>query len=683
MVATFVAAAPIVQIPLASLEDPFYAEPTGLEHYKPGDILRSRKLDANLRSYYFPMYAKNVWQLMVRSLDSFDQPTTVVTTVIEPFNGNSSRILSYNFAEDSSLIECAVSYATQYDAPFTGNVVIESQMAFVSAALQQGWWINAPEFEGPKAAYSAGRQSGYASLFSVKGLLSSAQITDVDPNAEVVMSGTSSGSMAAGWAAALQPKYAPELNTNMKGAALGGFYTNIAAMIHAVDGTAYAGMISSSLTGLGNAYPEFAERLATVFAPSTWKLLNQAGKECLVYSSTFMSFSEVFTGSHRWVSTGHRIFRDKYVSKVLKDNTLGINRNEVPEMPIFIHHGQKDSVIPFKESNDTFNNWAAWGAPSVEFAASESTHHISESVLGAPAAFTWIKERFDGVPPIQGCKQTVRHVNLMYPGITDEALELVTSATSAIFGEEMGPFHKRSMVDLDTRGLSDFVSGLEGYFGSVFSGIFNWGGSSSGTSSQNCGGATTAAPPPATTAAPNPPKTTPPPPHTTTDCNGTPTPNAPPPTTTAPSSGGSSGGSSSGGSGVSAGGSWSAGLSSWLGNLFGGYFNGSGSAGASAGSSGASAGAQGGYSAGANVGGIGGSAQATGAASAGSGAGGAGGSAGGSVGGSVSYPGGSILGSAGSNSGVSVGSGGISVGGSGGAGVSVSCTPSIWNLWLC
>ena len=41
------------------------------------------------------------------------------------------------------------------------------------------------------------------------------------------MWGYSGGTVATGWAAALQPTYAKELKSNLIGAAMGGFVTNI------------------------------------------------------------------------------------------------------------------------------------------------------------------------------------------------------------------------------------------------------------------------------------------------------------------------------------------------------------------------------------------------------------------------------------------------------------------------
>ena len=87
-----------------------------------------------------------------------------------------------------------------------------------------------------------GRQSGHGTLDSIRAILQSGNFTGVDEDAQVAMWGYSGGSLASGWAAALQPHYAPELEDNLIGAALGGFVTNITATAEATDGKLLAGL---------------------------------------------------------------------------------------------------------------------------------------------------------------------------------------------------------------------------------------------------------------------------------------------------------------------------------------------------------------------------------------------------------------------------------------------------------
>jgi hypothetical protein len=377
-------------------------------------------------------------------------------------------------------------------------------------ALEQGWWVNLPDYDAADAALVAPRQAGYNALFAVKGLLDSHKITGVNSQADVVLSGASFGSIASGWAAALQPKYAPELKSQLKGAALGSFYTNVTALINAVDGTAYAGLIPQALKGLNRAYPKFAHKLKSVLSLADRGVFDDRG-ECSSGAALELAYTEFFTGQKRLAKTGNRVFNDRYIQEVLSSNTLGVSRDEVPAIPIFIHHGEQDQIVPIKEAEQTFRNWCQWGAPSLEFAISELTSHITENIFGSPAAFTWVKDRLEGKAPNAGCDETVRFTNMMYPGLLDQGLELASSVMHAVFGSDMGAsdlvpqdgyktFMKRGVDDHSKRSLFSFFASVESYFNTTYTSIWNkWFGGKTPTTSP---GATSTAPKPTSTPKP-------------------------------------------------------------------------------------------------------------------------------------------------------------------------------------
>ena len=127
-------------------------------------------------------------------------------------------------------------------------------MYLMAPLLDQGYYVVSPDYEGPKLTFTIGKQSGQAVLNSIRAALKSGKITNIKDDAKVVMWGYSGGSLASGWAAALQPSYAPELGGNLLGAALGGFVTNITATAQATDGTVFAGIVANALGGVANEY---------------------------------------------------------------------------------------------------------------------------------------------------------------------------------------------------------------------------------------------------------------------------------------------------------------------------------------------------------------------------------------------------------------------------------------------
>ena len=65
----------------------------------------------------------------------------------------------------------------------------------------------------------------------------------------------------------------------------------------------------------------------------------------------------------------------------------------------------------------TYQNWCDAGISSLEFAEDASNGHLTEAIMGAPAALTWIIDRFDGKQTVSGCQHIQRFSNLEYPNI--------------------------------------------------------------------------------------------------------------------------------------------------------------------------------------------------------------------------------------------------------------------------
>ena len=135
------------------------------------------------------------------------------------------------------------------------TVATQIDMALMVPMLKQGYYVVSLIMRDQNP-FTVGRQSGKATLDSIRAILKSNKFTGIKSDAKVAMWGYSGGSLASGWAAALQPKYAPELKKNLIGAALGGFVTNITATAEATDGTLFAGLVPNALSGLANEYPD-------------------------------------------------------------------------------------------------------------------------------------------------------------------------------------------------------------------------------------------------------------------------------------------------------------------------------------------------------------------------------------------------------------------------------------------
>lgn len=421
-------------------EDSFYAPPDGYENAELGTVLRARIPPAQLRSIYFPINVKNAWQILVRSEDSFGNATAVVGTIIEPYNADPTKLVSYQAMEDAASSQCAPSYVILKGAPVIDNIVVELEMILVESLLSKGYYVVIPDYEGPRSAFTAGRNSGHGTLDVLRATYAFANETGLSPDAETILWGYSGGSIATGWATGLQPQYAPELSDKIIGAAVGGFATNISLTAEAVDGHLFAGLVSNAINGLSHEYYQM-DGIIDKYLNATAKAKYLYGNtHCLISSCLYFAETHIFSGSNPMVPAGWAVFRDPEVKAIIDRETLALdNGTHTPQVPFFIYQGQIDHIVPIPGAERVYENWCSNGVKSLEYNVDLTGGHLSEVVAGSPAALTWITERFEGKPPVDGCVKTKRLTNLMYPGLKNGTAHLLQSAITGFFGKDIGP----------------------------------------------------------------------------------------------------------------------------------------------------------------------------------------------------------------------------------------------------
>lgn len=424
--------------PVAPSEDSFYSTPFNISDYKNGEIINFRPVPGMIRSVYAPANVKNAWQLLVRSEDSRGKPSAAVTTVLEPFDANPEKMVSYQAAQDSSTNDCSPSYSILFNAPMK-TVLLQVEMILIQTALAKGWYVNLPDHEGLKGAFTAGIQSGKATIDSLRAALNSENITGINPEAKAGLWGYSGGTIASGWAASLQPKYAPELRKNLVGAAMGGWVTNITLTAEVTDGTIFGGFILNAVNGMLNEYPELQDILDEELEPKRKPAFKAALKKCLLSSIFDYMFLTFFSGKNSWIKSGWGFFEHSLVQEIVKNNTAALYEDGPrPEIPLFVFHGIKDEIVPFSGAQRGFTNYCKWGIDSFEFAVSNTSGHILEWAEGSGAALVWLDKMLSGEKPVEGCKKTVRSTNVLYPEADAHYRQLVHTLFSSIAGGEIG-----------------------------------------------------------------------------------------------------------------------------------------------------------------------------------------------------------------------------------------------------
>lgn len=446
--------------PLKPSKDDFYTPTWGYENAKLGEILKLRPTPGPIRSLYFQVNVKNSWQLLVRSEDALGNPTAIVTTVLEPHNGNSSRLLSYHVAEDAANIDCSPSYMYQ-DGGGLGTIPNQFEMFLLQAGLDQGYYVVAPDYESDLSAFGAGKLAGISALNSIRGALQSGLKTNIDKDAEIALWGYSGGSIPSSWAAGLQPSYAPELKGKLVGAAFGGWVTNITATAEKLDGTLFAGFVASAISGLAHQYDTIQD---VIDKEVYWYKKNHfdvSNKVCITWAIVSFLFSSFFEGPFRYVEGGWDVLRTPEVAEILDSNILGndVNKDVKPEIPIFVYEAKLDEIVPYEHAEKVFNAWCGQGMDSFEFTTSISSGHISEAVEGSGAALGWINSMFEHKEPVKGCVQHDRLNTLLHPKTFGGVIDILKAGIKNILGFEIGPndsdsdiaskFLKNKGIDVD------------------------------------------------------------------------------------------------------------------------------------------------------------------------------------------------------------------------------------------
>ena len=388
--------------PLPPSVDPFYQPPSGLEPYAPGAILRSRKV----ATAYFGLVPNPVeaWQLLYRTTAINGTAIASVTTVFRPFKAKSDRFVSFHTAYDGAARTgiCDPSYSYRLLTPQVG-LVASAEFLLLQAFILDGNIVSSPDYEGPDAAYGAGRLSGTCALDSMRAVANFRSTLGFSSDTpKVVGYGYSGGAIATGWAASLHYLYAPELA--IQGWVHGGTPANLTGTTVHIDGTLFAGFIPQALAGLsapstyGAELMPFIDKSFTQYGKS---VLNTAEQICGAENTITFAFQSV--QDVKVQNLGDQVFYDHTVASVLQRNIMGRTANETPTAPVYMFHGSADEIIPYANATTLRDDWCGYGA-SVQFVTFTNGGHATTEVIGFPGALKFVQAAFAGTVA-SGCSE--------------------------------------------------------------------------------------------------------------------------------------------------------------------------------------------------------------------------------------------------------------------------------------
>ncbi|OJJ06463.1 hypothetical protein ASPVEDRAFT_326696 [Aspergillus versicolor CBS 583.65] len=385
-------------------QDPWYTAPEGFEQTDPGTVLRIRPGNDSL----LPALGTNlssVWTVLYRTTDSFDKPSWAVTTLLvpsKPLLANGTRLLSYQIPYNTNNVDYSPSYT------------LESQFASafsdLTPALSRGWYVNIPDFEGPRAAFSVSVEAAHATLDSIRAVINVDR--GLTQQTRVALWGYSGGSMPSEFSAEIAPYYAPEID--LVGVAIGGLVTNVTNALDVVDGTFYAGLNMLAILGVSARYPEVEAYLDTTLksdGPYNKTSFLSAGK-----MATFEAFSFFANQSVSDYFSNGEAYLDAPQLRPARERNWQMGAYFTPRAPLYVYKAIQDELSPVGDTDVLVDNYCTDGA-NILYERNTVGSHQDEYVYGSASAYAWLVSVLEGryakvYNPV-GC--TIRDVTVSVP----------------------------------------------------------------------------------------------------------------------------------------------------------------------------------------------------------------------------------------------------------------------------
>ncbi|ORY68874.1 secretory lipase-domain-containing protein [Pseudomassariella vexata] len=331
--------------PIPPKKDPWYTPPD--KHWvskPPGTLLRVREAPGN---FTLLKHAHKVYNLMFRTTNSQNQSEWAVTTVFFPKSPAISKdgvlpLLSYLIPYESACLDASPSYSlSEYLAGERLNVAVRDNIV---KALGNGWLVDIPDYEGPKASYFAGQMAGHATLDSIRAHLKVFAEHMPLIKLRYAMLGYSGGAQAVEFAAELQLKYAPELI--FSGAALGGVPANALDFFRACSGTIWSGAVVQAIVGVMNQFDKVEQ-----YAMS---LLKREKRDEFLSAREMTIDESLRRFANKNISNYFKTGEDgmeNVISKEVLASDCTMGNLGTPQMPMFIYQSIHDEAMPIKNTD--------------------------------------------------------------------------------------------------------------------------------------------------------------------------------------------------------------------------------------------------------------------------------------------------------------------------------------------
>ncbi|MBB4855944.1 hypothetical protein HNP40_003358 [Mycobacteroides chelonae] len=355
--------------------EPPYLDDTG----SPGDLLRAEPMTARL----LPGVAMSAraWRVLYRSTNAAGDPIAVSGVILVPDAPNplSPRPL-LGFAPGTQGLARSVAALSRQLA-----IGVEYEAFFLSAAVRRGWVVAVTDYPGLGTPgvhpYAIGKINGRAVLDIMRAARNLPQ-ADLSTDGPAGLYGYSEGGNSAGWAAQLQPVYAPDVP--LRAVAVGAAPVDFPELVADLEGGLFAFLMLYAGLGFDSAYPDLRLR----------EYLNRGGRMVTAILRRTHIVGAIVLGlflpkkRQRYLSADPFIEPD-WVAQ-LHDNSLG---HLAPAAPTLVGIGRQDQVIPYRQAALLLQRWRALGADVQEYPI-RFGEHITAAPQFAKAGFAFLSKRF-------------------------------------------------------------------------------------------------------------------------------------------------------------------------------------------------------------------------------------------------------------------------------------------------
>ncbi|MEV8525010.1 lipase family protein [Streptomyces sp. NPDC052000] len=383
--------------------DPFYTYDGGkaLSSYAPGAVLKKRTLQYHIVGLPTPVKAV---QLLYRTNDAQGRPAANVTTVVRSITGDGSKAVSYQSFYDSLNPQDGPSRAIAGDVTL-GGVIANAENLFLVPLLAKGYNVVISDTEGQTADFAAGPEYATNTLDSIRAATDPETGTGMDADTKVGLMGYSGGAIATNWAAALAPKYAPDVNRRLVGFAEGGLLVDPAHNLKYVNGAVvWSGVIPMAIIGVARSYGIDLKQYLNSYGLQVYSALEHGSLLNALGHYPGLTWKELAKPQYANPNSA-----TEFVEAV---NKINLGSAATPTVPGFIAQGNGgvvegtfgnppgigtgDGVMVAGDVRALARQYCATGNDSIAFHQYNLLSHVPVAAAWAPGAIGWLDDRFAG-----------------------------------------------------------------------------------------------------------------------------------------------------------------------------------------------------------------------------------------------------------------------------------------------